>query len=126
MVSNSKKVQEAAITLKKVKKRDGSLDNFDPHKIALAIERCFKNGLQSTDEEAQTAGIKVSKAVVNIFNKKTEGETVEVESLQRLVIQQLWALGYFDAAEQYTLFKEKRRQERVDHPVDPALRKMVD
>jgi anaerobic ribonucleoside-triphosphate reductase len=105
----------------KIKKRDGRLDNFETSKISLAIERCFKNGLQSTDEEAQVASIKVSKAVVNILNKKTEDDVIEVESLQRLVIQQLWALGYFEAAEQYTLFKEKRRKERTDHPVDPDL-----
>ena len=110
----------------KIKKRDGRLDNFETSKISLAIERCFKNGLQSTDEEAQVASIKVSKAVVNILNKKTEDDIIEVESLQRLVIQQLWALGYFEAAEQYTLFKEKRRKERTDHPVDPDLRKLVD
>jgi ribonucleoside-diphosphate reductase alpha chain len=94
------------VEIKKVKKRNGSVDLFDPHKIASAVERCFKNGLQSTDEEAQVAGVKASKAVVNILNKKTEEEIIEVEALQRLVIQQLWALGYFEGAEHYTLFKE--------------------
>lgn len=125
MVSNVKKLVVCALNLKKVKKRDGSLDSFDSHKISLAIERCFKNGIGSSDEEAQAASVKVTKAVVNIFTKKDEVE-IEVESIQKVIIQQLWALGYFDAAEQYTLFKEKRRQERVNHPVDPALHQMVE
>lgn len=105
MVPVSKK--STVVGVKKVEKRNGSVDDFDVQKIALAIERCFKNGLQSTDEEAQVAGIKVSKAVVNILNKKSDEEVIGVEALQRLVIQQLWALGHFEAAEQYTLFKEK-------------------
>ena len=125
MVSNVKKLVVCALNLKKVKKRDGSLDGFDSHKISLAIERCFKNGIGSSDEEAQAASVKVTKAVVNIFTKKDEVE-IEVESIQKVIIQQLWALGYFDAAEQYTLFKEKRRQERIDHPVDPTLHQMVE
>lgn len=124
MVPVSKK--STAVGVKKVEKRNGSVDDFDVQKIALAIERCFKNGLQSTDEEAQVAGIKVSKAVVNILNKKNDEDVIGVEALQRLVIQQLWALGHFEAAEQYTLFKEKRRQERIAHPVDAELRKLVE
>lgn len=125
MASNVKKTAVCSLDLKKVKKRDGSLDSFDSHKISLAIEKCFKNGIGSSDEEAQAASAKVTKAVVNIFTKKDEVE-IEVESIQKVIIQQLWALGYFDAAEQYTLFKEKRRQERIDHPVDPALQQMVE
>jgi ribonucleoside-diphosphate reductase alpha chain len=125
MASNVKKTAVCSLDLKKVKKRDGSLDSFDSHKISLAIEKCFKNGIGSSDEEAQSASAKVTKAVVNIFTKKDEVE-IEVESIQKVIIQQLWALGYFDAAEQYTLFKEKRRQERIDHPVDPALHQMVE
>ena len=124
MVPVSKK--STSVGVKKVEKRNGSVDDFDVQKIALAIERCFKNGLQSTDEEAQVAGIKVSKAVVNILNKRVDEEVITVEALQRLVIQQLWALGHFEAAEQYTLFKEKRRQERIAHPVDAELRKLVE
>lgn len=125
MASNVKKTAVCSLDLKKVKKRDGSLDSFDSHKISLAIEKCFKNGIGSSDEEAQAASAKVTKTVVNIFTKKDEVE-IEVESIQKVIIQQLWALGYFDAAEQYTLFKEKRRQERIDHPVDPALQQMVE
>ena len=71
MTSHAKKSLMTVETMK-IKKRDGRLDNFETSKISLAIERCFKNGLQSTDEEAQVASIKVSKAVVNILNKKTQ------------------------------------------------------
>ena len=111
---------------RKVKKRNGSVVAFEASKIASAVERCFKNGLQSTDEEAQVAGLKVSKAVANIINKKTYEEPIEIEALQHTVIQQLWALGYFEGAEHYTIFKQKRKQERVNHPVDPELRRLVD
>ena len=112
-------------TTPKVKKRDGRLDDFNQNKIHSAIERCFKNGLGSSDSDAAVAAAKVAKSVVNIFSKKTE-PVYDVEDIQKVIIQQLWARGYDDAATQYTLFKEQRRKERVESPVDPELRKMVD
>ena len=108
-----------------VTKRDGRTEDFDSSKITLAIERCFKNGLGASDEEATTSAAKVTKSVINILNKKTETKLF-VEDIQKTIIQQLWARGYDAAAEQYTLFKEKRRQERLESPVSPELRKMVD
>lgn len=120
---NSKKV--VSVESMQVKKRDGRTENFDSNKVTSAIERCFKNGLNATDEEAAVSASKVTKSVINILNKKAE-PTVSVEDIQKTIIQQLWARGYDAAAEQYTLFKEKRRQERLESPVSPELRKMVD
>jgi ribonucleoside-triphosphate reductase len=122
-MTSSKKSNEISTT--KVKKRDGRLDDFNPNKISLAIERCFKNGLGWSDDEAATATAKVLKSVVNILNKKA-GATHDVEDIQKVIIQQLWARGYDDAATQYTLFKEQRRSQRLETPVEPALRKMVE
>jgi ribonucleoside-diphosphate reductase alpha chain len=122
-MSSSKK--SSAVATQKVKKRDGRIDEFNENKIASAIERCFKNGLGWSDDDAATATAKVTKSVVNILSKKTDSN-YEVEDIQKVIIQQLWARGYDDAATQYTLFKEKRRNERLETPVDPELRKMVD
>ena len=122
-MTSSKK--SSSPTTPKVKKRDGRLDDFNQNKIHSAIERCFKNGLGSSDSDAAVAAAKVAKSVVNIFSKKTE-PVYDVEDIQKVIIQQLWARGYDDAATQYTLFKEQRRKERVESPVDPELRKMVD
>ena len=108
-----------------VTKRDGRTEDFDSSKITLAIEKCFKNGLGASDDEATTSAAKVTKSVINILNKKTETKLF-VEDIQKTIIQQLWARGYDAAAEQYTLFKEKRRQERLESPVSPELRKMAD
>ena len=121
MVSNNKKVTEDI----KVKKRDGRKEVLDVNKISLAIERCFKNGLGWSDADATTATAKVTKSVVNILNKKHEN-THDVEDIQKVIIQQLWARGYDDAATQYTLFKEQRKKQRLETPADPELRKMVD
>ena len=122
-MTSSKKSNETPAT--KVKKRDGRLDDFNSNKISLAIERCFKNGLGWSDDEAATATAKVLKSVVNILNKKA-GTAHDVEDIQKVIIQQLWARGYDDAATQYTLFKEQRRNQRIETPVDPELRKMVE
>lgn len=123
MAVNSKKT--TSVDGMQVKKRDGRTESFDSNKVMMAIEKCFRNGLNASEEEASSSAAKVSKAVINLLNRKTEG-TLFVEDIQKTIIQQLWARGYDEAAEQYTLFKEKRRQERLEFPVSPELRKMVD
>ena len=126
MVSVTKKAPVVSdLSVVNVKKRDGRLDKFDANKISKAIERCFKNGLGWNDEDTANATAKVTKSVVNILSKKTDTQ-YEVEDIQKVIIHQLWARGYDDAAIQYTLFKEQRRKERLNAPVDPVLRKMVD
>lgn len=105
-----------------VTKRDGRTTTFDPSKIEAAVYRCMTNGVHRPEAESTKIANDVAQAVSLILSRNGEGVTVE--HVQRLVIQQLWALGHFDAAEQYTLYREERRRQR-ETQVDPAVETVV-
>ncbi len=102
-----------------VVKRDGRLANFERDKVVAAVRRCMTRGLGRPDSEAEPVAESVARAVVGILSRGED--SVGVEDIQRLVIQQLWALGHFDAAEHYTLYREERRKERESAATDPEV-----
>lgn len=102
----------------KINKRDGRVEAFDPEKIVVAVRKCFINGLKADEATATERGQEIRDRVVNSL-KGSKPETLSVEDTQRLVIQQLWAAGYFEAAEHYTLYRENRRKQRRQRPAAP-------
>ncbi len=103
--------------LRQVIKRNGQFEQLKYQKITSAIRRCFVNSLGKTDAEGISIAEVIASSVVNIIAQKQE--PISVEEVQRLVIQQLWANNFHEAAEQYTLWKEKHKKERVEHPINP-------
>lgn len=97
-------------------KRDGTTEPFDIDKVVSAVYRCFTNGLQLPDRTARLFADLVANAVCNVVANHEE-DTLSVEDVQRLVLQQLWAVGHFDAAEHYQNYRERKRQEREDKPI---------
>jgi len=108
--------------LSQITKRDGRSEKFQLGKIEKAVERCLENGLKMPESAAQHTAEQVGKAVHGILTHSNE--EVSVEGVQRLIIQQLWALGYFEAAEHYTIYREERRKVR-DHFDDPEIVKLI-
>lgn len=104
-----------------VVKRDGRRLPFDKSKIDRAVRRCMTLGLKRSDSEAIAVGSEIARAVSLILSKTEE---TSVEEVQRLVIQQLWALGHFDAAEHYTIYREERRRSR-EKEADPELESLI-
>lgn len=111
---------EAAVSTRNVKqrseidnivKRDGRVEKFNKKKIVEAVKRCFLETTDTPEEDAIAIGWEIARAVSNIL-KGNEDKSITVEYIQRLVIQQLWAGNYFEAAEQYTLYREKQRNKR--------------
>lgn len=98
-----------------VTKRDGRKVHFDKTKIKQAVYRCLTLGVKRPESEATRVAQDVAEAVALILTRN--GEEVTVEHVQRLVIQQLWALGHFEAAEHYTIYREERRKIREARPV---------
>lgn len=96
-------------------KRDGTTVPFNPDKIRGAVRRCFDSVGQLPEIEA--AGgvdhltVEIARKVVNLVAAR-KSPTVSVEDVQRLVIQQLWGEGLFEAAEHYQNYRESRRQAR--------------
>lgn len=102
-------------------KRDGSTVPFDAAKIKAALRQCFGSiDLEAPEQAIRTHTDALVEAVVNILAHKKQFRP-DVEEVQRLVIQQLWAANLFDAAEHYQNYRETRRRERAETPVDPAL-----
>ncbi len=101
------------------RKRDGTTVPFDPDKIKAALNKCF-NSLSWPDDRDQVQVVdEVTHSVIAIL--AAQGQTSpEVEEVQRLVIQQLWASNLFDAAEHYQNHREQRRQARLAQTVPPA------
>lgn len=106
-----------------VRKRDGRSVPFDTEKIKAAIQRCFR---QMETEHGWEAGYQDGKldslvrAVVHILVAE-KNTTPDVETIQRLVIQQLWVEGLFDAAEHYQNYREERRKLRTLRPIPPEV-----
>lgn len=99
----------------KCQKRDGQIVSFDPDKIRRALTKCFR----TTGEASEGAVERITKAVVRALAMHGNKEP-DVEEVQRLVIQQLWADGLFDSAEHYQNYREEHRKSRMTRQVSPA------
>jgi len=109
---------------REVVKRDGRKELFDQRKIVRGVQRCLMNALHRPEDEAESVGLQVAQAVANIL--KVRNNEVSIEDIQRLVIQQLWATNHFEAAEAYTLYRDKRRTAREQHPIPLEVARAVD
>ncbi len=104
------------------RKRNGAVVPFDEKKIRRALFLCFNSiGLASrlpggSGEEEALVG-KLTAGVVNTLQAQKKYDP-SVEDVQRLVLQQLWARGLFDAAEHYQNYREERRRLRLRSPID--------
>lgn len=107
-----------------VQKRDGRKERFDKTKVDRAVKKCLVNNLNAREFDAAATAHQISDAVDRIV--KNGEELIGVEDVQRLVIQQLWAANCCEAAEQYTLHRERRRLERVQNPIPPDDQAFID
>lgn len=97
--------------LKKVKKRNGTIVDFDANKIAAVIEKAFQE-VRGTKEAgiARTMTERVAANVETVFKGTTPG----VENIQDLVERELMQGGYFDVAKAYILYRYEHAKERAE------------
>lgn len=97
--------------LNKIRKRDGSLVDFDEKKIRKAV---FRAGLDVLKEEsrsreiAKTVGDSVVEKVASLYRDKIPS----VENIQDLVEQVLMERGYSSVARSYILYREEHKDIR--------------
>lgn len=101
-----------------VRKRDGSIVDFDSGRIDSAIMKAFhstmdiKNGSPIPTE----IDLNITTLVLNVISalkeKYSSSEPLDVEVIQDLVEKSLMANGFHDVAKAYILYREKRSQER--------------
>ncbi len=102
-----------AIALK-VKKRNGSIADFDPAKITRAVQMAFAAVLGDAHEQD---AIDITRVVVGAIELKFGGTAFvpTVEDIQDLVENALMQRGYFTVAKSYIIYRyehAKVRQER--------------
>ena len=95
--------------LTKIKKRDGSLADFDSSKITDAIHKA----ITATGQGNGAASQKISDKVVSILNRRFKnGELPQVEQVQDIIEEVLILEDFVDTAKAYILYREQRRKIR--------------
>ena len=91
--------------IKTVRKRDGSIVNFNIDKIVNAISKANNETNEMTNDSIEA----VAKSVVLDTNYSS---CVDIEVIQDLVERNLQEDGFFDTAKAYILYREKRHRQR--------------
>ena len=91
--------------IKSVRKRDGSIVNFNIDKIINAISKANNETNEMTNDSIEA----VAKSVVLDTNYSS---CVDIEVIQDLVERNLQEDGFFDTAKAYILYREKRHRQR--------------
>ena len=93
----------------KVKKRDGSLEQFKIEKIGKAIERAFMAEHKFYNQDIIEM---LSLRVTADFNPKIKEETINIEDIQDSVEVVLIQAGYVDVARSYIIYRKQHQQLR--------------
>lgn len=111
-----------AETLRKMTcvKRDGRQVAFDPDRITAALRKCFGSACSLPQDEQDALVEKIAKRVARQVVARKEA-SVGVETVQQLVIGQLWAEGLEVEARHYQDYREERRKARYNRAVSEAV-----
>lgn len=99
------------LAIKAVRKRDGSIVDFDASKIERAIQRAAMETLQDRDR-ADGIARRVTQLVVGRLLGRYKGKTPGVEDIQDIIEATLMSEGYGRIAKGYILYRESRSQVR--------------
>jgi ribonucleoside-diphosphate reductase alpha chain len=90
--------------ISKIRKRDGSVVNFEQQKITDAIYKAFI-ALEFKDGKIAK---KISDEVVNILEEKFVKKIPSVEDVQNIIIEVLRKRGYKKVADEYSAYRKKK------------------
>ncbi len=94
--------------VEKVRKRDGSVVEFDPNKIEQAIWKAAV----SVGGKDQKKAAEIAKKVVKEIKKKFDGKTPSVEDVQDIVEKVLIEAGHAATAKAYILYRHRKNLQR--------------
>ncbi|MEF8917661.1 MAG: adenosylcobalamin-dependent ribonucleoside-diphosphate reductase [Candidatus Bipolaricaulota bacterium] len=100
--------------INKVKKRDGSIVDFDQTKIRDAIIKAAQASGSSAINKADELAKKVTEDLEEIYGEVDFGkeEFPEVEDIQDMVEKVLIEEGHYSTAKAYILYRQEHRQKR--------------
>lgn len=102
-----------------VQKRDGRLVDFDSNKIMEAI-----SGANQDVKGREKATIQNKKDIVK-FIKSSNKEILTVEEIQDIVEKQLMAIGKYELAKQYIIYREKKSLVRAINTTDEEVKELI-
>lgn len=99
--------------IKKVRKRDGRIVDFDFNKVIEAVKKAFESQNETYDNDIE--GQLRSDFTLPISNK-----IIGIEEIQDIVEQTLMYFGYYKVAKAYILYRERHNEsrfikERIDY-----------
>jgi len=93
-----------------IRKRSGSVSNYDRTRIETAITRAYEASKVFIDIVSLSELVdKIEQSIESTF---TEGQVPEVEDIQNIVEREIAAKGDFEVAKSYVLYREERNKER--------------
>jgi ribonucleoside-diphosphate reductase alpha chain len=98
-----------AMFLRKIKKRDGRITDFDPDRIKNAIHKAFLAVELGDGEKAEN----VTNEVVKRLEEKFKEKTPSVEDAQDTVVAVLKQKGYGKVAQAYQDYRDKKEELRA-------------
>ncbi|MCD6240762.1 ribonucleotide-diphosphate reductase subunit alpha, partial [Candidatus Bathyarchaeota archaeon] len=109
------------MVIRKIRKRDGRVVDFDPSRIRDAIHRAFIAVELEDGEKAEA----LTKEVVKLLEERFKRKIPSVEDAQDAVIEVLRKRGYKQVAEEYESYREKKadlRKRRKRLEIEPKKR----
>ena len=101
----------------KVIRRNGSVVNFEPAKISIAMTKAFlaiNGGQGAASARVREQVAKLTDGVVAaLMKRKPEGGAIHIEEIQDQVELAMMRGGEHEVARAYVLYRERRSQERA-------------
>ena len=107
----------------KIKKRDGSIEDFHLDKVAKAIEKAFMAEHKFYNEDIINM---LALRVTAQMNSKVLNEVVDIEDVQDAVEVVLVQAGYVDVARSYIFYRKARANLREQKATELDYKKTVD
>ncbi len=105
--------------VKQVRKRDGSIADFDPSKIENVMRKAFLRVRGSVDELKLSA--MASHVIKHVEKSFAEDKIPSVEHVQNIVENVLMEEGFFDVAKEYIIYRyqhQKIREEKKKEVIE--------
>ena len=106
-----------------IRKRDGSLQDFDLSKVSKAIEKAFMADHKFYNDDIINM---LSLRVTAQMNSKINNDVIDIEDVQDAVEVTLIQAGYVDVARNYILYRKARANLREQKATELDYRKTVD
>ena len=110
--------------MKKVKKRDGRIVDFDSSKIINAVLAAFKQVDGEISEYAKTKAQNIADYIEGYYIEDDDTYIPGIEDIQDLVEKGLMSSKRKDVAKAYVLYREERTRQRGNH-LDETIKEIV-